>query len=109
MDTANYLQFGAALIFVLGLIGAIALLLRTVGGLQFAQRRPGDRRLSVTESLLIDARRRVILLRRDDQEYLVLLSPHGDVVLDDELKVKDIPEAPLSHSTFVTIKTEPRL
>jgi flagellar protein FliO/FliZ len=109
METTNYLQFGAALIFVLALIGAIALLLRAVGGLQFAQGRTGDRRLSVTESLLVDARRRVILIRRDDEEYLVLLSPHGDVILDDRLKVKDIPEAPISNSTFVTIKTEPRL
>jgi hypothetical protein len=57
----------------------------------------------------VDARRRVVLLRRDDKEYLVLLSPHGDVILDDNLEVKSIPEAPLSHSTFVTIKTEPRL
>ena len=109
METTNYLQFGAALIFVLALIGAIALLLRAVGGLQFAQGRSGDRRLSVTESLLVDARRRVILIRRDDEEYLVLLSPHGDFILDDRLKVKDIPEAPISNSTFVTIKTEPRL
>ena len=109
METTNYLQFGAALIFVLALIGAIALLLRAVGGLQFAQGRVGDRRLSITESLLVDARRRVILVRRDDEEYLVLLSPHGDVILDDRIKVKDIPEAPISNSTFVTIKTEPRL
>ena len=109
MEATNYLQFGAALIFVLALIGAIALLLRAVGGLQFAQRGPGDRRLSITESLLVDARRRVILVRRDDEEYLVLLSPHGDVILDDRIKVKDIPEAPISNSTFVTIKTEPRL
>jgi len=109
METTNYLQFAAALIFVLGLIGAIALLVRTVGGLQFVQRKPGDRRLGMTESLLVDARRRLVLIRRDDKEYLVLLSPHGDVILDEKLEVKSIPEAPLSHSTFVTIKTEPRL
>lgn len=109
MEPTNYLQFGAALIFVLALIGAIALLLRAFGGLNLAQGRAGDRRLRIAESLLIDARRRVILVRRDDEEYLVLLSPHGDVVLDDRIKVQDIPEAPISNSTFVTIKTEPRL
>ncbi|MEQ1755735.1 MAG: flagellar biosynthetic protein FliO [Micropepsaceae bacterium] len=109
METTNYLQFGAALIFVLALIGAIALLLRAFGGLNLTQRRPGDRRLSIIESLLVDARRRIILVRRDDEEYLVLLSPHGDIILDDRIKVKDIPESPISGSTFVTIKTEPRL
>ena len=56
-----------------------------------------------------DARRRVVLIRRDDREYLVLLSPHGDTILDSDIEVQDIPEAPLSGSTFVTIKTEPRL
>ena len=113
METTNYLQFGAALIFVLALIGAIALLLRAFGGLNLTQGRPGERRLRVTESLLIDARRRILLIRRDDEEYLVLLSPHGDVILDDRIKVKDEvhgeAQMPLSNSTFLTIKTEPRL
>ena len=109
MEVTDYLRFGAALIFVLALIVAAAFAMRALGFLTFAPRRPGDRRLSVTESLLIDARRRVLLIRRDDEEYLVLLSPQGDVILDDRIKVKDIPEAPISGSTFVTIKTEPRL
>lgn len=109
MEPTNYLQFGAALIFVLALIGAIALLMRAFGVLSLSQHRPGDRRLSVTESLLLDARRRVLLIRRDDEEYLLLLSPHGDVVLDDRIKVKDIADVPTSGSSFLTIKTEPRL
>jgi flagellar protein FliO/FliZ len=109
MDTANYFQFGAALVFVLALIGAIALLLRTVGGLQFTQRRQTERRLQISESLLVDARRRLLLVRRDDAEYLVLLSPQGDLVLDRRLKARGTTEEALASSTFVTIKTEPRL
>lgn len=109
MDPTEYLRFAAALIFVLALIGAGAFALRAFGFLSAGQRRQGDRRLSITESLLVDARRRVVLIRRDDREYLVLLSPHGDTILDSDIEVKDIPEAPLSGSTFVTIKTEPRL
>lgn len=106
-DPTQYLRFAAALIFVIALIGAVAFALRAFGFLSMVQRRPGERRLSITETLLLDARRRVVLIRRDDREYLLLLSPQGETILDD-YEVKDIPEAPLSGSTFVTIKTEPR-
>lgn len=109
MDPTEYLRFAAALIFVLALIGAGAFALRAFGFMSQGSRRQGDRRLSITESLLVDARRRVVLIRRDDREYLLLLSPHGDTIIDSDIEVKDIPEAPLSGSTFVTIKTEPRL
>lgn len=106
-DPTQYLRYAAAFVFVLALIGALAFAARAFGFLA-QQRRPGERRLSIIESLLIDARRRLILIRRDDREYLVLLSPHGDQILDDRIEVKDVQEVPLSGSTFVTIKTEPR-
>lgn len=108
MEPTDYLRFAAALIFVLALIGAGAFALRAFGFLAQAQRRPGERRLSLIEMLSLDPRRRVVLVRRDDKEYLILLSPTGETVLDDRIEVRDIPEAPMSGSTFVTIKTEPR-
>ena len=109
MEPTEYLRFAAAFIFVLALIGAAAFALRAFGFMAQGRRKPGERRLSIIETMLIDARRRVVLIRRDDKEYLVLLSPTGEVVLDDRIDVKDIPEAPISGSTFVTIKTEPRM
>jgi flagellar protein FliO/FliZ len=108
-DPTQYLRFAAALIFVLALLGAFAFAARAFGFLNMASRKPGERRISIIETMMLDARRRVVLVRLDDKEYLVLLSPSGEVVLDDRLAVKDIPEAPLSGSTFVTIKTEPRM
>lgn len=108
MEPTEYLRFAAAFIFVLALIGAAAFALRAFGFLAQSQRRPGERRLSITESLLLDARRRLVLVRRDDREYLILLSPQGETVIEDNIEVKDIPDAPISGSTFVTIKTEPR-
>jgi len=106
-DPSQYLRYAAALIFILALIGALAFGARAFGFLA-QQRRPGERRLRIVESLLVDARRRLMLVRLDEREYLVLLSPHGDQILDDRLEVKDIPDVPLTGSTFVTIKTEPR-
>ena len=106
-DPTQYLRYAAAFVFVLALIGALAFAARAFGFLS-QQRRPGERRLRIVESLLVDARRRLVIVRRDDREYLILLSPHGDKILDDNIDVKDIPDVPLSGSTFVTIKTEPR-
>lgn len=109
MDPTEYLRFAAALIFVLALLGAFAFAARAFGFLANVQRKPGERRLSIIESLLLDARRRVVIVRRDDKEYMLLLSPHGDVVLDGKIDVKDIPEPQFAGGpTFVTIKTEHR-
>lgn len=41
-----------------------------------------ERRLQVVERLAIDQRRSVILLRRDDTEFSVMIGPEGVVVLD---------------------------
>ena len=108
-DPTQYMRFAAALIFVLALLGALAFAARAFGFLANAQRRPGERRLSIIETLLIDARRRLILVRRDDREYLILVSPTGETIIDGDIEVKDFPDSPVSGSTFVTIKTEPRL
>jgi len=41
-----------------------------------------DRRLKVVERLAIDQRRSVVLLRRDDTEFSLMIGPEGVVVLD---------------------------
>ena len=74
-----------ALIFVLALIGVATAVARRFG---FGHARAGSkatgRRLAVAEALSLDSRRRLVLLRRDDTEYLVLLSPGtgSDLLLD---------------------------
>jgi len=72
----DYLRFLAALGFVLGLIGLLAWLA--------ARYRLGSvparaaRRLAVVEALPIDPRRRLVLIRCDDREYLLLLGQDGN-------------------------------
>lgn len=39
------------------------------------------RRLRIVEQLALDPRRRLVLIRRDDEEHLILLGPGGDVAL----------------------------
>lgn len=82
MMPEDYLKFFFALIFVLALMGGLALLLKKLG--LAGDKLPGGdkRRVRVLESLPLDARRKVILLRKDDTEHLVILGPTGETVLD---------------------------
>lgn len=83
LDLSNYLQFIAALGVVILLITLVAaagkrFLINQAGGVK----RGKARRLSVIETLPLDARRRVLLVRRDDTEHLVLLGPDKDLVIE---------------------------
>ena len=85
MDFAgvNILKFLLALIFVLGLIGAFAVLARKMGfGHRAPIRRGGVRRLEILDSLPLDPKRRLLLIRRDDVEHLVLLGGSGETVVE---------------------------
>lgn len=71
-----------SLVLVLGLIAGAGFLARrfgVAGGL--ALKRGGRRRLGVVESLQIDNRRRVVLVRKDDTEFLLLIGGSSDVHL----------------------------
>jgi flagellar protein FliO/FliZ len=107
-DPTQYLRFAAALIFVLALIGAAAFVARAFGFLTPMQRKPGERRLALIEMLSLDPRRRIVLVRRDNKEHLILLSPTGETILESDIDVQHPLDAPMSGSTFLTIKTEPR-
>lgn len=84
MDFTSYLRFVFALLFVLGLIGALTVVLRRYGlGLASAQTRKGqDRRLRLVEVLPIDGKRRAILIRRDDVEHLVILGADSETLIE---------------------------
>lgn len=87
MDMENYLRFVLALLFVLALIGVLAALVRRYGiGLgQVNIRRGGERRLSLVEVLPIDAKRRAVLLRRDDVEHLIVLGAESEMVVETQI------------------------
>jgi flagellar protein FliO/FliZ len=73
------LKFALAFLLVLGLIALGAWTLRRFGlGVVTAGTR--GRRLAVVESLALDARHRLVLVRRDDREHLLLLGTAETVV-----------------------------
>ncbi len=92
MEFSGYLKFLLALVFVLGLIGLATALMRRLG-LGFpagALKKPGNRRLSVVEATPLDGRRRLILIRRDDTEHLIVLGPNSELVIETGIKTGDI-------------------
>ena len=82
MGLGTYFQFVLALAFVLALIVALAYVVRRLGlGGRFVV--TGDkRRLAIVEVLPLDAKRRLVLLRRDGVEHLVLLGAASDIVIE---------------------------
>jgi flagellar protein FliO/FliZ len=81
VNPESYPRYLVSLIFVLGLIGLFAWLLRRFGP-PARLRGPGRRRLSIVEILPVDARRRLVLLRRDDKEHLILIGQGQDLVIE---------------------------
>jgi flagellar protein FliO/FliZ len=91
VDVGDYFRFVVALAFVLALIGAMAWLARRFG---FAPppRLPGQpRRLKLIETLALDARRRLVLVRRDQTEHLLLVGGATEVTVETGIRS---PEAP---------------
>jgi len=79
----TYLRFVAALVFVLALMGVLSWLLRRSGW--GGRTSGGRRRLAVVEMLSIDPRRRLVLVRRDGVEHLLLLGAQGDRVIERDI------------------------
>jgi len=81
MDLIDIGRYLAALLLVLALVGAAGLALRRFGmpGLIKPQ---GARRLEIVETLMIGPRQKLILLRRDHVEHLVLAGPEGANVVE---------------------------
>ncbi|HYM33318.1 MAG TPA: flagellar biosynthetic protein FliO [Candidatus Cybelea sp.] len=82
MDLEQYLRFVGAFILVLALIGLVAWVGRRFGLMPRAGNAQSGRRLQVVEVAPVDARRRLVLIRRDDVEHLLLLGQGADVVIE---------------------------
>lgn len=96
----SYVRFLLAFLFVIGLIGLFALLLRRVGfgGVRLSPGFKGKsrpkRRLAITEVANVDGRHRLVLVRRDDTEHLILLGHSGDLLIEGNIKAADNTKSP---------------
>jgi flagellar protein FliO/FliZ len=81
MEYETYLRFALALLLVLGLIAIFAWALRRFG-FGGALRANSRRRIQILETTPIGPRHRLVLIRRDQTEHLLLLGPQGDLVVE---------------------------
>ena len=83
MNFTTYLQFALALVFVLGLIVLLAWAVRRFGWFaQVIPVRAGKKRIAVVDMAVVDAKRRLILVRRDDTEHLLLVGANSETVVE---------------------------
>lgn len=82
MDWIDWARALFALIATLALIVGAAYVARRVGMLQAGGQ--GQKRMKVSESLMLDPRRRLVIVRCDDREHVLLLGPGGDVVVSEQ-------------------------
>ncbi len=95
IEWTDYVRFILALLFVLALIGGLSLLARRFGLTPRATASGGraERRLAIVEVAPVDAKHRLILVRRDDRESLILLGPTADLLVEADIPAPGAPEA----------------
>jgi flagellar protein FliO/FliZ len=79
VDWIDWARTMFALLATLALIVGIAYGARRLGMLQANGQ--AQRRLNVSETLMLDPRRRLVLVACDGREHLLLLGPGGDMVV----------------------------
>lgn len=104
MNFGNYVQFLFALIFVLGLIGLFSIALKRLSttGITGLRSGKGPRRLSVSETVMLDGKRRMVLVRRDNKEHLLLLGMQNDVVIESNIEAGEVTDFPVDQDNQTT-------
>jgi len=98
MDAMDIARYFGALALVLGLVGFAWVAARRYG-LPGMMNASGTRRLAVVETLMLDARHKLYLIRRDDREHLIVLGPQGAAAIESGSKHPSLARASAEEST----------
>ncbi len=82
MESPDILRAVLSFLFIIGLIIAFAVIARKTNGFAFSGLNKTKRRLSIVEVLPIDSKRRLIITKKDDKEFLILIGGNSDVLLE---------------------------
>lgn len=98
MDFLEIFKFVAALGLVLSLIGGCAWIATRLNLLSNFSRSSGTPRLGVLETLIIDAKHRLVIVSDDDREHVLLFGPSGDLVIESKKTTKTLAEVADPHT-----------
>lgn len=86
----QFFKLIAALVFVVALMGGLALILKRLGLSGPMPNVTGkDKRLKVIEALPLDPRRKLMIIQRDDVQHLILLGGNDESVIETGIKPRD--------------------
>jgi flagellar protein FliO/FliZ len=88
METALLLKFAFAFVFVISLMLLLSVFLKKMG-LPGSAPLMGKRRLKIVEALPLDHRRRLVLVRRDDREHLLVIGPGGETLIESGIPAQE--------------------
>ncbi|MBO6719592.1 MAG: flagellar biosynthetic protein FliO [Rhizobiaceae bacterium] len=108
-------EYASALIWTLGaliLLLVILVIVRIVRGLTFGTFVAGGRnrktRLAVMDATAVDSHRRLVLVRRDDVEHLILIGGPTDVVVEQNIRLQSPSRRTLPHDRDTGYEAGPR-
>ena len=90
MDLIDFARYIGALLLVLGLVGGAGLAARKFGLGSFVKPIT-TRRLQIVETLGIAPRQRLLIVRRDNVEHLILSGPDGTSVIESSIPAQPMP------------------
>lgn len=87
LSTEGIVRFFVAFVIVLALIGVTFWLIRRFGGARVgaAAQRGRAPRLAVIDAAAVDGRRRLVLVRRDNVEHLLMIGGPSDLVVEQNI------------------------
>ncbi|MBJ3783934.1 flagellar biosynthetic protein FliO [Devosia sediminis] len=85
-------------VFALGIVLVLILLavwlLKLISNMSSNAIRGRNRRLAVVDTLVVDQKRQLLIVRRDDVEHLILIGGPQDLVVENGFVAPDVPQPP---------------
>ena len=106
METESVLRVICALVLVLSLFGLCSILYKKYLLDKNFMNGGKAKRLSIEEQLYLDSKHRLVLVKKDDAEFLLLLGPNGEMLINAKTNSK---EQPVDMTKSTRVKTNLRL
>jgi len=87
MDVLFYIKALSGFVFVIALMLFLSWVMKKFGGVTAALK--SDKRLKIVEALPLDHKHRLVLVRRDNREHLLVLGPESETVIETGIVAED--------------------